>query len=184
MKPIDSRHFPIFLLYVLLSMGVAGIFGALHDQISYTVSPEYFTRFKFLQFDLLDAGVPERFRAAKVGFLASWWMGLPLGLLTGVAGGIQRSPRQRLRALLWSWVVIVGFSLLFALGGLWYGYLQTANLDLADYHGWFLPDLLQHPRNFICVGYMHNAAYLGGVLSIPAAWVFHWIYRSRSIGDP
>jgi hypothetical protein len=78
---------------------MAGLFGALHDQMSYTVSSEYFAKFKFIQFHLLDPGVPERIRAAKVGFLASWWMGIPLGVLCGSAGFVQRSPALMLRAL-------------------------------------------------------------------------------------
>ena len=57
----------LFLAYLLLAVATAGLFGALHDQISYTVAPEYFTRFKFIQFDLLDERVPERLRVAAVG---------------------------------------------------------------------------------------------------------------------
>jgi len=34
-------------------------------------------------------------------------------------------------------------------------------------------------RRFLCAGYMHNAAYLGGALSIPAAWLFHIVFRAR-----
>src|SRR5262249_1358281 len=79
----------IFLLFLPAAVLVAGLFGMIHDQISYSVSTEYFTKFKFIQFHMLDAGVPERIRAAKVGFLASWWMGVPLGLLCGSAGFVQ-----------------------------------------------------------------------------------------------
>jgi hypothetical protein len=89
-----------FVLFMVLALLTAGIFGALHDQISYTVSHEYFTRFKFFQFGLLDPAVPERLRAAQVGFLASWWMGIPLGLLAGVAGFMHRDPIRQRRALL------------------------------------------------------------------------------------
>lgn len=73
----------IIFLYMVLAMLAAGLFGAIHYQISYTVSPEYFTRFKFPMFHLPDPNIPERLRAAEVGVLASWWMGVPLGLLAG-----------------------------------------------------------------------------------------------------
>lgn len=169
----------LFLAYLLLAVATAGLFGALHDQISYTVAPEYFTRFKFIQFDLLDERVPERLRVAAVGFLASWWMGVPIGLLAGLAGFVQRDPRDMKRALLWSLPLIVGFTLAFALGGLGYGFLQTRDLDLADYAMWFVPENLAQPRNYVCVGYMHNAAYLGGMLAIPLAWLFHLGFRLR-----
>jgi hypothetical protein len=44
-------------------MLVAGLFGIIHDEISYSVSNEYFTKFKFIQFRLLDTNLPDRFRA-------------------------------------------------------------------------------------------------------------------------
>ncbi len=37
-----------------------------------------------------------------VGFLASCWMGIPIGLLVGAAGFIHRGPRQMLRVSCWS----------------------------------------------------------------------------------
>jgi hypothetical protein len=174
----------LFLLFVPMAAVSAGMFGALHDQISYTVSAEYFTRFKFIQFGLLDAAVPERWRAAIVGYRASWWMGIPLGVLCGLAGFIQRSPGSMLRALLWSLPFLAAFTLAAALVGLAYGWLQTATLDPVDYRGWRLPQDVQHLRRYLCAGYMHNAAYLGGALSIPAAWLFHIAFRLRSRPEP
>jgi hypothetical protein len=174
------RKFATFVVFLFASLLAAGLFGVVHDQISYTVSAEYFTKFKFIQFHLLDLGVPERIRAAKVGFLASWWMGVPLGLLTGVAGFIHPSTSQMRRALLLSLPVIMSFTLAFALLGLVYGFRQTVNLDLGNYAGWFVPQDLKQPRNFICVGYMHNSAYIGGVVAIPVAWIFHFLYRRHT----
>jgi hypothetical protein len=167
-----------YLGFIILGMLAAGIFGALHDQISYTVSLEYFTRFKFRQFHLFDAAIPERVRAAQVGFLASWWMGLPLGLLAGIGGFMHASARQMREALFLSIPVLFGFVLAFALGGLAYGYVQTRHIDVATYRGWYVPDGVA-PRPFLCAGYMHNAAYLGGVLAIPVAWALHVVLRLR-----
>ena len=46
--------FPALLIVACLT---AGVYGALHNQISYTVSPDYFHAFKFHQF-----GIPEGLR--------------------------------------------------------------------------------------------------------------------------
>lgn len=171
-----------FLLFLPLAVVAAGLFGALHDQISYTVSSEYFTRFKFLQFGLIDPAIPERVRAAIVGFQASWWMGIPLGLLCGAGGFMQQSAALMRRALLLSLPLIVAVTLAFAIAGLIYGWAQTASLDLAAYRGWFIPRNLEEPRRFICAGYMHNAAYIGGAASVPFAWLFHIAFRWRHAG--
>lgn len=172
-----------FIAFVAVAALAAGLYGAFNDQISFTVSDEYFTKFKFYQFHLLDSTVPQRLRAAEVGFLASWWMGLPIGLLTGVAAFIHPSAAQMCRALLLSLPLIIGTALAFALSGLVYGFVQTSHLDVGTYVGWFIPQGLERPRNFVCAGYMHNFAYLGGVAAIPVAWLFHFLYR-RNAAQP
>lgn len=150
-----AKKLIVFGLFVALAVIVAGVYGAVHDQISYTVSPEYFTKFKFQQFQLGGSPHVDRVRAAMVGFLASWWMGIPVGILVGLAGFIHRGTGQMLRMLLWSMFVAVVFTLLFGLAGLLYGYLQTEHIDLADYHGWSIPDDVTHLRGYLCAGYMH-----------------------------
>jgi hypothetical protein len=170
----------VYAFFVFLAVLAAGAYGMAHNQISYTVAPEYFTKFKFRQFDLVDTPLPERVRASLIGFLASWWMGVPIGLLVGIAGFAQADARQMLRASLGSILVAVMFTLLFGLGGLLYGFVQTEQIDLADYRGWFIPDDVTDLRRFLCAGYMHNSAYLGGVLAIFVAWAFHLVVLLRS----
>jgi hypothetical protein len=41
---------PSMLGYALLGALVAGIYGIVHDQFTYSISPEYFTRLKFFSF--------------------------------------------------------------------------------------------------------------------------------------
>ncbi|MEH2503559.1 hypothetical protein V1290_002370 [Bradyrhizobium sp. AZCC 1578] len=73
----------VFLVFLPAAVAAAALFGMIHDQISYSVSPEYYTKFKFIQFRVIDLHVPDRIRFAIVGFRASWWMGIPLGILCG-----------------------------------------------------------------------------------------------------
>jgi len=176
-----TKKVGIFLLFLPAAVLVAGLFGIVHDQISYSVSNEYFTKFKFIQFRLLDVNLPDRFRAGVVGLLASWWMGIPLGILCGLAGFMQRSPSLMRRALIWSLPVIAAFTLAVALAGLAYGWHQTTTIDLAGYRGWFIPHDVKELRRFLCAGYMHNSAYIGGGLSIPAALLFHLIFRAHNL---
>jgi ABC-type proline/glycine betaine transport system permease subunit len=133
------KRIGIFLLFLPLAMPLAGLFGIMHDEISYSVSTEYFTKFKFIEFRLLDTNLPDHFRTGEVGFLASWWMGIPLGILCGLPGFLQRSPSLMLRALIWSLPVIATFTLAIALAGLAYGWSRTQTIDLASYRDWFIP---------------------------------------------
>jgi hypothetical protein len=171
----------VFILLFLIAIILSGLYGMIHNQISYTVSPEYFTKFKFHQFGLLNSPLPERIRASMVGFLASWWMGIPIGLLVGMCGFIHRGHWRMFKVTLWSYVVVVGFTFLFGLCGLLYGWLRTRTINIADYQDhWFIPDDVVHLRRFLCAGYMHNSSYLGGTLAILVAGAFHLAVRIKT----
>lgn len=106
------RKLAVLLGFVLAAIVAAGLFSIVHDQISYTVSPEYYTRFKFLQFRMLDASVPERLRAAQVGWRATWWMGLLLGILTGLPALLYRTAHSMQRHLMLSLPLAIAVALL------------------------------------------------------------------------
>ncbi len=167
-------------LIILIATLVAGAFGAVHDQISYTVSEEYFTKFKFIQFQLVDSPMPDRMKAAVIGFLASWWMGIPIGLFVGAAGLVQRGWRRMLRVSLCALAVVLVVTLACSVGGLAYGLLKTRDINLAEYRGWFIPENVVSLRRFLCAGYMHNASYLGGALGMIAAIAFQVLARMRA----
>ncbi|MBI2425868.1 MAG: hypothetical protein HYV27_23790 [Candidatus Hydrogenedentes bacterium] len=172
--PERRGHFGRF---VLLAIVAAGLFGALHDQISYTVSHEYYTKLKFTQFGLDDIELPDRVKASIVGFLATWWMGLLLGVLTGAAAYLYETPEQMRRALLWSIPPAIALALSVALLGLALSWLLTAVWKSSNLNV-FLPNNLDAPRDFFCAACMHSAAYLGGALAVPTLWYAHY-RRSR-----
>jgi hypothetical protein len=58
---------------------IGGIYGALHDLFTYSISSEYFTRLKFDQFSHVDMGFPPRLFAAQIGFIAAGAVGLAAG---------------------------------------------------------------------------------------------------------
>lgn len=66
---------PKMLGYAVLGGLLAGVYGVIHDQITYSISHDYFTQFKFAQFHYADFGWPPRVFVAEIGFLATWWVG-------------------------------------------------------------------------------------------------------------
>lgn len=172
------RAFNFFLL-ILIAVLLAGIYGTIHNQLSYTVSSEYFGKFKFRQFGLVDLALPGRVKASWVGWLASWWMGIPIGLIAGASGFMYREPCMMFRQTLKAYWVVVACTLVVGLLGLLYGVLETRTMDLAGYQHWYLPEDVVHLRRFLCAGYMHNSSYLGGLLGIAAAWLYQGIAKHR-----
>ena len=147
-------------------------FGALHDQLSYTAGPEYFTRFKFVQFAWAEvADMPPRLGAAVVGILATWWVGFYAGAFLAAVGLLHRTAGSMVRATLRAYGLVALCAILVGVAGLVFGWIAFGSNESAAYVDWWRPDGLISPRRFFAVGMMHNGSYLGGALGLLlAAW--------------
>ena len=152
------------LLIALLSIpSVAGLYGALHDQLSFTIAPEYFTRFKYDQFGFEPQWFGgHRPTVAVIGFLATWWVGALIGLFLGGTALIQPHARSMRKTIVGGVVITLSVAATCALVGLAYG---SFVLD-GPPKGWFLPAGVLDAHAFLSVGSMHNASYGGGVLGL------------------
>jgi hypothetical protein len=125
--------FPVLLIVGCL---MAGLYGALHNQISYTVSPDYFHAFKFEQFRL-SGEFHNRLGASIVGWCATWWMGLVIGipvlLLALIMPGWKTYLTQSLVAIL----VVVLTALAIGLAGLAWA---SWNITASDLPGYWYPE--------------------------------------------
>lgn len=161
------------LAWSAVGAAIAGVYGALHDQLSYTISPEYFTRFKFDQFAWADMGLPPRGFAAVVGCLASWWVGLFAAWFIARMR-IPRPPVETVRRdLIIAISLVFGLAILGGASGLGFGHLIATHTDLADWEDWQRYAGVRDLPNFARVGWLHNGSYLGAILGIMTAlaWV-------------
>ncbi|OAN82191.1 hypothetical protein A8B78_08675 [Jannaschia sp. EhC01] len=159
--------FPTFFLLLVMAALAAALFGALHNQLSYTVGPTYFTEFKFIQFNIGEALSP-RVGAAVVGVLASWWMG-PLIGLPAFLYGLFAVPNARsyLGAGLGAVFLVILLATFGALAGLLGGLV-------ADSTG-LLDEMIRFPdgptrQDLLRAGFMHDASYIAGALGLIAAF--------------
>ena len=154
----------IVLAPLLLLAGclLAGLYGVVHDQISYTVSPDYFHAFKFYQFQISEP-LRNRLGAAVVGWYATWWMGAIIGLpLLSVGLALPDARTYALKSLQ-AFAVAAATALLFGLGALLYATWSIGPESLPPF--WF-PDEPVDKVAFARVGTMHNFSYLGGFVGI------------------
>ena len=170
----------ILILLLIIGLGpiIGGLYGIIHDQLTYTISPEYYTKFKFYQFGLLEEGqqpilLNTRLSVAIVGFMATWWMGLPIGLILGLVGLTIKENKQMVKTTLKAFVLTTIVAFITGLIGLAYGKLVLADTGV----NWWFPDNLIDKRNFIAVGSMHNFSYIGGLTGLIAGIIY--IVRQR-----
>ena len=166
--------------WVPMATLAAALYGIVNDQITVSISPEYFSVFKRRQFwDLLAAAglenAPTRVQAILIGAAATWWFGLLLGLIVGVAGVVGRSPRLTTRGFLRAVGLVMLVAAVTSLAlGVW-GYTH-APLRHGSASGeieamWPFLDGIQDTRHAFAVGFWHDGAYLGGLIGTILACV-------------
>ncbi len=169
--------FALIPLLLLIACLFAGIYGAFHNQISYTVAPEYFTQFKFHQFRITD-GTPHRIGAAIVGWNAAWWMGIVIGIILIPSGLLIRGNANYFWGMIWVFGVVVMTTLTVGLAALAIAYM-TLDADsvgeISRYGNEIADDVA-----FSVAGTMHNFSYLGGLAGIVTGGMAILWLRHRS----
>jgi hypothetical protein len=160
----------------LLGTAIAAVYGAVHDQISFSIAPEYFTRLKFRQFAWADLGLPPRLFATEVGVLATWWVGLVGGWLLARAGlaelpgGGRRAPTVR------AFGIVLGAAGAGGLIGATFGVAESRG-DLAGWADWQRALDLRDLPAFVVVAYLHAGGYLGALAGVVLGVVY--VRRTR-----
>ena len=177
------KRYQTILVLIIISPIIGGLYGILHDQITYTISPEYYTKFKFYQFGLMDNGneaiFPNpRVEVSAVGFMATWWMGLPIGIILGLLGLTIKDHKLIFKTTIKAFILTTIVTLITGLIGLAYGKFVLADTGV----NWWLPDNLIDKKNFIAVGSMHNFSYLGGLLGLIIGAAYR--IKSKNSNEP
>lgn len=175
---IERKLLAPMLGLTLLGGWIGGIYGVLHDLLTFSISPEYFTKLKFTQFAWANLGLPERAFAAEVGFLATGAVGLAVGWFLARAvlphwTGVHRR-REMARAL----TLVIAIALLGGAAGYWLGLRHTA--DYSQWQGLCETLGVRDVPAFVRVAYIHNAGYLGGFSGLLGALVWLRIRRRKS----
>jgi hypothetical protein len=165
---------------VVLCVVAAVVYGVLHDQVTARVSVEYFTVFHP---KVVDSESPTVLGLVW-GVLATWWVGLILGVLLAATARWGPRPRASARDLARPLVVALGVV----------GVLAT----VAGVVGWQMgragtfvvaePFASQIPRErharFLAALWAHNASYLGA--TVAGLWLAFrtWRRRGRALEAP
>lgn len=168
---INLVDVPALALVVLLGGIIAGIYGILHDQITYSISPEYFTKLKFTQFRFADFGWGDRFFVATIGFLATWWVGCIAAWFLGRRQIPNQARDQAYRKIAKGMLCMIVFGMIFGVAGYFYGLLRGPEADYSSWTWAFREFEIIDKWSFVRVAYIHNAGYLGGFVGFVVALV-------------
>ena len=156
-------RFAIALLLFVIACLASGVFGAAHNQVSYSVSPEYFTKYKFHQFQI-SPELPDRIGAALVGWHASWWMGIVLGVFLIPFGLLIRGTSAYFVGMLKIFVVVLVTTSIVGLLGLAVSFLTITPVTVNGIA--MYGNEISDPVSFVRAGTMHNSSYAGGLIGI------------------
>jgi len=149
-------------VYLAAAAGVSMAYGMLNDQITVTVSWEYFYFGKAME-EAVGPGLPPamgalRWEAFKLGAKAAWTVGLILGVVILIANNPRPGRpgvayRTLYRLILWPLAGAVGCAVVGGVSG-YAGVLRAIYTPVGV-------DDLRYPSRFLCVWGIHLGGYLG-----------------------
>src|SRR6201992_2754251 len=170
------RKFITFLLIVLVAIVIASLYGVGHDQATYSISPEYYTKYKFIQFNLAESGAAQhmtqpRSAVVMVGVKASWWMGLAIGFVLGLIALVIKQRDRIFPSAIQALAIVLLVTLLAGGIGWWYGKNILAQKGVS---WWIPPNVVDRPA-FITAGTIRNFTYAGGVIGLVGGLIFLFV---------
>jgi len=158
--------------FAFLGAVIAGAYGIVHDHITFSIGPEYFTKLKFDQFAWANLQLGDRFFVSCIGFLATWWVGLIVGwvLARRLVPNQQRATARR--KILRGFAIVFTTGIAFGLGGYFYGLLGGSDGDYSDWAFALRRIEIDDMWSFVRVAYIHNAGYLGGLVGLVLTFFF------------
>ncbi len=119
--------------------------------------------------------ISPRLGVSVVGFFATWWVGLIVGISFGMTGfgfknhNIMLTVIYKAVGLLFCIALITGSA----------GYLYGKTVLIKREVNWWLPPDIVDKNSFIVVGSIHNFSYIGAILGL-AAGIFYIMRQKKT----
>jgi hypothetical protein len=162
------------LQIVLLGTVSAVVYGVLHDQVTVRVCLEYFTVFHPPVFHTTSPTL----LGLGWGVIATWWVGLPLGLLLAVAARRGSRPkkltaRDLLPSVVWFLVVLASAAAVAGVLGWWLA--ARGSIETPRWVAAVVP--VERQARFFGAWWAHCTSYIVGALGGVVLSVLTWRRR-------
>jgi len=160
---------------VITSVLAAVSYGIIHDQVTARICVEYFT---VGHPRLIDSDSPTVL-GLFWGVVATWWVGLPLGVGLAIAARAGRRPK-----LTWSQLIrpigvllccMFGIAILAGLIG--FATASAGIFHLVERLASRIPE--EKHVAFLTAGWAHSASYLAGLVGGIVLWILTWRRRGK-----
>jgi hypothetical protein len=168
--------------YALLGAVVAACYGIIHDQVTYSISPEYFTKMKFQQFHYANFGFPKRVFVAEVGVLATWWVGFIAAWFMARIVVPVVEPARRFKYILRGIGIMFAIAFAGSVTGCILGPQRIHDPNMDNWIGYEAMGV-QDLKAFVHVAYIHNASYIGGLCGLGVALIYLWSVTGNHRGS-
>ncbi|HVD97624.1 MAG TPA: hypothetical protein VNB90_05415 [Cytophagaceae bacterium] len=159
----------LVLLSILLAIMIAGVYGALYDQITFSISNEFFTQMRFARLGIVEGDVNTRWEVAKIGFVNTWSVGLVLGSILSLIGLLHADNKKMFYTTLQAFLIALGTG--FLLGMIAY-FFSAPSENVSE--GVNIVDQKAFNKVLSMNNYSYNGAIIGMFIGI--GWQ---VYRTR-----
>ena len=172
------------ILVALIASAIAGIYGVINDQITFTISSEYYTKYIFLQYNLVQVEgdsriIHPRILVVLVTFFSTWWFPLTSGLIIVIFNLIQNTWQKLFKTSFLAIMIAILITIISEIIGLIVGFLIFAKLPKSYFIWCFIPENLQNFDNYISVGSMEVFSFIGGILGLLVGIFYSYKKRNQ-----
>ena len=168
------KKFRISIISTLCIVVLASLFGAINSQISYSISPEFFTKSMFPRFGFVEYGLDTpRLTAAIIGIWSTWWFGLLIGIIYSISSFSKVNSKSMWVYILNASLKTFAFVIVSGILGFLFGRLFLKNVSI----NWGFSGTQEQLKNFATVGYIHDFEYAGAILAILFITLYPYINR-------
>ena len=155
------------IIIIFISIILSAIYGVNHNFIMSHISPEFYTKFTFFNFGILDDYGRKfsgnwTFALIWVGFFSTWWFGLFTGLIFGIIALKYNIGKQIFNKTFDSFFIIIVITILFGFIGYIIAEINPSEI-ITNYN---LPFEIEHKIEFNKVAKINIYSYFGGIIGL------------------
>ena len=157
----------IFISLIIIATCIGALYGAIHDQIAYSISKEFFSVLRFSNLEINPAQA-SRLDVAYVGFVKTWPVGLTLGFIIALVGLLHKENKHMFKLSVQSFIFAMGIAFVFAMISI---VLPIGSDETANFQN------IKDIAAFLKVQRMNNYAHVGAIIGmfVGLGWqVFHF----------